>query len=255
MRRLLFAVFLSLVIPALMKAQQLPSFCTQVTPDQLGGLAVPYAEHTATDHSQYCEGQLTTGIAARSVEIVSFKEEASSTFKFSPGTTASLSWCRIPEVDKSTHLSLRTIRPAIYALDAQPIDKFEWNSDVIGTVHPDYGSIAALAVASANMGGRAYSVMLPIRRGPSVPSDGYVFIVHSLSPVHLTQATIERVGGEVQAESVPIAPPTSPAPHFWAVQLSLGNRAKGIYRMSFGDDPNASAVSTTPIYIVHGGCQ
>jgi hypothetical protein len=255
MRRLLIALLLSFMIPALVRAQQLPSFCTQVTPDQLKGTTVPYSARTAFDHSQYCEGQLTSATAAHPVEIVSFKQETGSVFSFSPGATASLSWCRIPGMEQSAHLSLRAIKPAIYALDAQPVDKFEWSSDVIGKVHPDYSSIAALAVGAASVNGKAYSVLLPVRRGPPVASDGYVFMVHSLSPVHLTQATIEPVSGAAQAESVPIAAPTSPAPHFLIVRLPFGDRAKGIYRISFGGDPTVGEPSTAPIYIVHGACQ
>jgi hypothetical protein len=255
MRRLLIVVLLSFMIPVLVKAQQLPSFCTQVTPDQLTGTTVPYAARIAVDHSQYCEGQLTTATAAHPVEIVSLKQETGSVSTFSLGATATLSWCRLPEMETLAHLSLRAIKPAIYALDAEPVDKFEWRSDVIGRVHPDYGSIAALAVGAASVNGKAYSVLLPVRRGPSGTSDGYVFIVHSLSPVHVTQATIEPVSGSAQTEFVPIATSTSPAPHFWVVRLSLGNRAKGIYRISFGGDPNAGEPSSTPIYIVHGACQ
>jgi hypothetical protein len=251
--RILFALPLLLVLPTSTKAQQLPQFCTQVTPDQLRDLGRPYSEHTAADNSRYCEGQLTTGIAAHPVEIISVKQDAGSTFTFSPGTTASLSWCRTPGVDASAHLSLRAIKPAIYGLDAQPIDKFEWNSDLIAQLHSDYGSIAALAVAPANVAGKTYSVLLPVRHGP-LSTGSYVFMVHSLSPIHLTQANIERVTGGIQADSIPISAEMA-APHIWVVRLSFGDRAKGIYRLSFSEDLSDSGLATTPVYMVHGGCQ
>jgi hypothetical protein len=171
----LLAVLLSVMIPASVKAQQLPSFCTQVTSDQLKDTTIPYAPRTAIDHSQYCEGQLTTAIAAHPVEIISFKQETDSVFTFSPGKTASLSWCRIAGIDNSLHLSLRDIKPTIYALDAEAADRFEWNTDVIGKIQPEYRYIAALAVSSAKINGRAYSVLLPVLHGLAGAFDGYVF--------------------------------------------------------------------------------
>ena len=252
MRYSFFAVFLFLSMTASSEAQQLPSFCAQVTQDDLRGLARPYAVYTSADNSRYCEGMLTTGVAAHPVEIVSLKQDAGSTFTFSQNTTASLSWCRIPGVDSAAHLSLRAVKPGIYALDAQPVDKFEWNANLISKAHPDYGTIASLAVAPANVEGKAYSVLLPVRQGPSAGS-GYVFMVHSLSPIHLTEANIERVTGGVLAESISISAVASTAPHIWIVRLSFGNRVRGIYRLSFSEGSNG--FTSTPVYVAHGGCE
>jgi hypothetical protein len=249
-----FAFLLFLIMTNSIRAQKLPSFCAQVTPDDLRGLARPYAEYTAADKSQYCEGMLTTGVAAHPVEIVSFKQDAGSTLTFSPNTTASLSWCRIPGVDGPAHLSLRAVKPGIYALDAQPLDKFEWNANLISKTHPDYGTIASLAVAPANIEGKGYSVLLPVRQGPST-AGGYVFMVHSLSPIHLTEANIERVTGGVLAESVPISAVASTAPHIWVVRLSFGTRVRGIYRLSFTAGLGGDGLTSTPVYVAHGGCQ
>jgi len=252
MPRFLLLLCALVALPVSLKAQGLPAFCEQVSQDQLRPNPRPYALHQTADHSSYCEGMLSSPIAAHPAEIVSAKFLAAADFRFTRGSSATLSWCKVPGVDLSTHLSLRSVKPVSYALDSQAKDSFSWNSDLVGFLHPDYSSIAALATASATLKERAYDVVLPVRNGTSGNGD-YVFIVHSLAPqIQLVEAHIESLT-DTSSESVPVRI-ESTAPNFWTVRASFGKKPAGIYRLTLRDDPKASGLATIPIYFVHGGC-
>lgn len=246
-----FVAFCLFVLPATVRAQNLPSFCEQVTQDELAGLPHPYTTQQTADHASYCEGMLTSAVAVHPVEIVSAKYGTAADFKFTRGT-ATLSWCRLPEVDLSTHLSLRAIKPASYALDAQAADRFTWSSNLAALLHPDYESIAALATSSATVQTRRYNVLLPVRPETQANRD-YVFIVYSAAPqIQLVEANVENLTGTIN-KTLPIRLQPGPA-HYWTVELSLGTLPSGIYRLYFRDDPKASGLVSTPIYFAHGGC-
>jgi hypothetical protein len=248
----LFVLYVCIGLPTTSLAQSLPSFCAQVTPDQLQELPHPYAAHQTPDHSSYCEGMLTSTVGVQRADIISVKNAAADDFTFSRGATATLSWCRVPGVDLPTHLSLRSINRTSYALDAEATDNFSWNSDIVALLHPDYKTIAALATSLATVQGKRYSVLLPVRQG--MPSGGnYTFIVHSpASNVQLVEAVIESLTGTVN-QTIPIKFEAGPR-EFWTVRLSLKQLPPGIYRLYFRDDPKASGLATTPIYFGHGGC-
>lgn len=250
--RRFFMLFLLLVLSIAVQAQKLPSFCEQVSQDQLKVLPRPYSERQTAEHSSYCEGMLTTMISAHPAEIVSAKYEAADEFRFAHGANATLSWCTLSGVEPSTHLSLRAVKPVSYALDAQANSGFSWNSDLVAFLHPDYSSIAALATSSATVQSRRYDVVLPVRHGSHTNGE-YTFIVHSPAPqIQLVEARIESLSGAV-TDTLPMRI-ESASPNYWIVRLSLGRLPAGIYRLYLRDDPTASGLATTPIYFVHGGC-
>jgi hypothetical protein len=248
----LFVFYVCIGLPAALRSQSLPPFCAQVTPDQLQELPHPYAAHQTPDHSSYCEGMLTSTVGVQRADIISAKNVTADDFIFSRGTTATLSWCRVPGVDLPTHLSLRSINRTSYALDAQATDRFSWNSDTVALLHPDYKTIAALATSLATVQSKKYSVLLPVRQGTTA-SGNYAFIVHSpASNAQLVEAVVESLTGTVN-QTLPIQLEAGPR-EFWTVRLSLKQLPSGVYRLYFRDDPKASGLATTPIYFGHGGC-
>jgi hypothetical protein len=250
--RLLFVLFVFIVLSTAGRSQSLPSYCVQVSQDQVGYLPHPYSAHQGADHSSYCEGMLSSAAGVQRVTIASIKTATAADYKFVRGTTSTLSWCKLPDVDPAIHLSLRSIDGTSYALDTQGTGSFTWNSDLAALLHPQYQSIAALATTSMKVQQKQYDVLLPVRQG--APSKGeYVFIVHSpLKNIQLVEASIQNLDGSLNT-TVPIK--LEPGPQeYWSIKLSLATLPPGIYRLYFRDSPSASGLSSTPIYFGHGGC-
>jgi hypothetical protein len=251
--RLLFVSSIFLAQSVIGHAQSLPSYCVQVSQDQVGYLPHPYTAHQGGNHSSYCEGMLSTAAGVQRVTIASIKNAATTDFTFVRGASSTLSWCKLPGVDPTTHLSLRSIDGTSYALDAQSTGSFTWNSDLAALLHPQYQSIGALATASMKVQQNQYAVLLPVYQGASAKGE-YVFIVHSpLRNIQLVEANVQNMDGSVN-KTIPIKLEPGP-PEYWSINLSLATLPTGIYRLFFRDNPSASALSSTPIFFGHGGCQ
>jgi hypothetical protein len=234
-------------------AQLLPAFCESVAPAMLSGLEAPYSQHVAPDGTAYCEGLLPGPIAILPPEVISVKQDQSPNVRFTPGTKAVLTWPTSSPTNELTHVRLRALTKNLFALDAAvPATKFEWKSDLIARLQPDWENIAALLTRQIDVMAQKEELVVPVRQGPGC-SDSYTVLVRSDSPIHLTTALLEPIGGK-RPFLIPISSRPGPAPKTWQTTISFSNRPQGIFRLSLGEDIHRSGAVTKAIYLLVTGC-
>lgn len=120
-------------------AQALPDFCESVEPGLLNGLGGPYGQHVAPGGVVYCEGLLPKPIAIHPPEVISVKQSQSTAISFDAGTKAIVTWQNSSPANEFAHLKLRAMKSPLFALDASvAATRFEWNSDLIARLQPEW---------------------------------------------------------------------------------------------------------------------
>lgn len=228
-----------------------PEFCAKVPDTVLAGLASPYARKVAPDGSAYCEGLLRAPIALAAPRVVSVKQLQEQKPQFITGSRTLLTWC--DKAEAVLHLSLRSLKAPMFALDARQKERFEWSADLIARWQPDWNAIAARGSRDVDIDGRKYEVVLPLRIGTG-NSSRYSFTVQGKVPVRLSTALIEPVSPMGAPEAIDIVASPGPTSDTWTIAIPFEARHKGVFRITFGEGVEQPGVSTEPIYLLHGGC-
>jgi hypothetical protein len=234
-------------------AQALPAFCEQVDPKVLGGTQVPYSQHVASDGKTiYCEGILSGPIAILPPDVISAKQDQSGNVIFTEGTKAVLTWSASSPANELAHLKLRALKSPLFALDtAVSAAEFEWDSDLIARLQPEWKNISALVTRQIDVMGQKEQLVIPVRQGLGC-SNSYTLLVRSESPVHLTTALVEPIGGR-NSYSMAISSKPGPVPKTWQTTIPFSNRPQGIFRVSLSENihlPGAAA----KVYLMVTGC-
>jgi hypothetical protein len=152
-----------------------------------------------------------------------------------------------------THLKLRALKKPLFALDAAvPATKFEWDSNLIARLQPQWENIAALLTRQIDVMGQKEQLVIPVREGPGC-SDSYTLLIRSESPLHLGTALVEPIGGK-NSFSIPISFRPGPAPKTWETTIPFSNKVQGIFRLSLGESVTQSGAVAQAVYLFVANC-
>jgi hypothetical protein len=224
--------------------------CQPVQVADLQGLDDPYVRKVAPDGSPYCEGLLPKQISLPAPQVVSAVRDQGQNPMFKKGTIATLQWC--DDSTEPVHVQLRSIKPPLFALDAQAVSKFRWSANTIAKWQPDWTQLKVEATRPTALNGARINLLVPVTSDPA-NADTYTLMFQSEIPVYFDIAYLEPVAPAAKGTSVKAAIKQGAAKDIWTVRFSLSGAPEGIIRVTLEESRKLGGVAK-PFYFLHKSC-